>query len=156
MTHKRYLVTLNEDERQALRQQLRRGKQSVREQTRARILLLADEGASDAAIARGLHSSASTVQRTRQRYVEGGLEAALKERRRVGGQPKLNARQEAVLVALACSEAPGGRARWTMQLLAEKLVALGTVESISDETVRRVLKKTHSSRGSSSNGAYRR
>jgi transposase len=142
MSRKRYLVHLTDAEREDLQRMLRRGKQSARQLTRAHILLLADEGESDEAIARALHSSPSTVKRTRQRFVEESLEAALKERRRVGGQPMLNAKQQAVLVALACSEAPAGRTRWTMQLLADRLVEMGTVESISDETVRRTLKKT--------------
>ena len=87
------------------------------------------------------------LERTRKRFVEEGLEAALNERPRAGGQRKLAGKQEALLVALACSTPPDERKCWTMQLLADKLVELKQVESISDETVRRTLKKTSSSHG---------
>jgi transposase len=110
-------------------------------------LLLADEGKADKAIAEALHVGTATVQRTRQKLVEGGLEWALNERRRPGGQRKLNGRQEAFLVALACSAPPEGRVRWTMQMLADRLNELNMVERVSDETVRRTLKKTTSSPG---------
>ena len=83
-----------------------------------------------------------TVERTRQRFVEGGLDRALTEQPRPGVPPKLDGKQAAMLVALACSDAPGGRESWTMQLLADKLVELNVVDTISDETVRRTLKKT--------------
>jgi len=89
-----------------------------------------------------LHTSISTVQRTRQRFVEGGLECALNERPRLGSEKKLDEKGEAVLVALALSEPPAGRKRWTLQLLADRLVELKIVDDISYETVRRRLKKT--------------
>jgi transposase len=104
-------------------------------------LLLADEGGADAAIAAALHVHRATVERTRPRFVEGGIERALHDRPRPGSRPKLDRKQEAFLVALACSAPPDGRARWTMQLLADRLVALEIVDAISDETVRRTLKK---------------
>ena len=88
-----------------------------------------------------------TVERIRKRFVEEGLEAALTERRRPGGKAKLDGRQEAFLIALACSAAPQGRQRWTMQLLADRVVEIGLVPSLSDDTVRRTLKKTPSNRG---------
>jgi transposase len=94
------------------------------------------------------------VERIRQRFVEDGLEAALSERPRPGGQRKLAGTQEAFLIALACSTPPEGRTCWTMQLLADRLVELQVVEAISDETVRRTLKKTSSSRGRRRPGVF--
>jgi transposase len=140
--NKRYIVDLTADERAALLALLTKGVAPVRRLTRARVLLLADEGATDREIAAALHVHPATVERTRRRFVEGGPEAALSERPRPGGRPKLDGRQEAHLVALACSAPPEGRKRWTMQLLADRLVALELVGAISDETVRRALKKT--------------
>jgi transposase len=144
---KRYLVTLNEDERAHLFALTKKGKVSARKLTRAHVLLQADAGVPDRAIAAALHVGTATVERIRKRCVEEGLEAALTERPRPGGQRKLDGKQEAFLIALACSTPPGGRTCWTMQLLADQLVALQVVEAISDETVRRTLKKTHSNRG---------
>jgi hypothetical protein len=89
----------------------------------------------------------ATVERVRKRFVEGNLDRALTDAKRPGGVRKLNGKQEALLVATACSTPPDGRARWTMQLLADKMVTLTDLESLSDETVRRTLKKTTSSRG---------
>ncbi len=140
--HKRYIVDLTADERAELLTLLNRGVAPARRLTRARILLLADEGSSDGAIAAALHVQTATVERTRRRFVEGGVERALSDQPRPGGRPKLDGKQEAHLVALACSRAPEGRARWTMQLLADRWVELGVVDAISDETVRRTLKKT--------------
>ena len=138
---KRYLVDLTTAERTELSTLVRRGVTSARRLTRARILLLADEGRPDEAIAAALHVHRATIERTRQRFVAGGVERALRDRPRPGGRPKLDRRQEAFLIALACSAPPNGRARWTMQLLADRLVALAIVDAISDETVRRTLKK---------------
>ena len=140
--NKRYIVDLTEDERAGLLALLTRGVAPARRLTRARILLLADEGGTDQGIAAALHVHAATVERTRRRFVEGGVERALSDQPRPGGRPKLDGKQEALLVALACSRAPEGRAQWTMQLLADRVVALGVVDAISDETVRRTLKKT--------------
>ena len=103
-------------------------------------------------IAQALHLSVSTVHRTRQRLVEEGLTAALSECPRPGKMPALSGKQEAFLVALACSTPPEGRRRWTMQLLADRLVELKQVEALSHDTVRRVLKKTPSSHGSTNAG----
>jgi transposase len=144
---KRYIVDLTEPERTHLLELTKRGKVSARKLTRAHILLQAAEGAIDTRIAETLHVSISTVERTRRRFVEEGLGAALTERPRPGGQPKLDGTQEAHLVALACSQPPTGRECWTMQLLADRLVALGVVASISDETVRRTLQKGGSNPG---------
>jgi transposase len=138
----KYLVTLTDDERAQLLALTKKGTVSARRLTRAHILLQADRGTPDAAIAAALHSGTATVERTRKRFVEEGLAAALQERPRPGGRRKLEGKQEAFLIALACSTPPDGRQHWTMQLLADKLVELKHVESISDETVRRTLKKT--------------
>jgi transposase len=140
--NKRYIVDLAADERAGLRTLLNRGVAPARRLTRARILLLADEGGPDPEIATALHVHRATVERTRRRFVEGGVERALSDKPRPGGRPKLDGEQAAHLVALACSAPPEGRARWTMRLLADRLVELALVEAISDETVRRTLKKT--------------
>lgn len=150
---KLYVVDLTDHERTHLLSLVRAGKAGARRLRRARTLLLADEGRTDKEIRAALHTSVATVARTRQRFVEAGLEAALSERPRPGGKRKLTGKDEAFLVALACSEPPGERTMWTMQLLADKLVELDVVDEISDETVRRVLKKTRRSRGKRSNGA---
>jgi transposase len=144
---KRYLVTLSEDERAHLLALTKKGTLSARKLTRAHILLQADVGGTDAAIAAALHVGIATVERVRKRCVEEGLEAALRERPRPGGHRKLDGKQEAFLIALACSTPPEGRTCWTMQLLAGKLVELQVVDAISDETVRRTLKKISSSHG---------
>ncbi len=139
---KQYVVELLDDQRRRLRDVIAAGTWSARMVNRAHILLLADEGATDAAIAAALHVSPSTVARTRRRYVLDGLEAAMNERSRCGGPRKFDGKQEAFVVALACSTPPEGRTTWTLQLLADKLVELQVVDTISDETVRRMLKKT--------------
>jgi transposase len=143
MPRKIYIVDLTEEERACLLALIKSGQHSARKLTRARILLLADEGKTDQEIAEALHTSTPTVQRTRQRFVEGNLEGALNERPRLGGRKskKLDERGEAILETLARSEPPAGRKSWTLQLLADKLVALKVVDSISYETVRRELKK---------------
>lgn len=147
MPAKKYLVDLTTDERDHLEGLLKRGKVGARVSARARILLHAAEGATDAAIAAAVRVGGATVERTRQKFVEGGLDWALRERPRPGGQRKLDGKQEAFLVATACSPPPDGQQRWTLQLLADRLVAVGLVDSISDETVRRTLQKTSSSPG---------
>jgi transposase len=151
---KKYIVTLTDDERAQLLALTKRGTVSARRLTRAHLLLQADAGLSDEAIAQALHVGTATVERIRKRFVEEGLEAALAERPRPGGQRKLEGKQEAFLIALACSTPPEGRTCWTMQLLAEKLVELRVIEAISDETVRRTLKKTSSSRGRRRPGVF--
>lgn len=147
MSAKKYIVSLTKEERRSLGALLKAGKAKARKIARAHILLLADEGKPDAAIAEALHVGLSTVARIRERFVEGGVEWALNERPRPGGQRKLDGKAEAFLIATACTKAPAGRQRWTMQLLADRLVEVGLVEGISDETVRRTLKKGQSSHG---------
>lgn len=153
--HKKYIVTLTADERTQLLDLVKKGTLAARKLTRAHILLRADEGETDEAIATALHIHRTTVERIRQRFVEGNLEGALAERSRPGGKRKLDTKQEARLIATVCSAPPEGQKRWTLQLLADELVALEVVETISDETVRRTLKKTFSSPGKSTNGSFR-
>ena len=149
--NKKYVVRLTEEERAYLRTLIGRGSAPAAMLTHARILLKTNEGESgagwsDAAIAEALEVGLSTVARVRQRYVSEGLEAALdrkapdREYRR-----KLDGEQEARLIALACSEPPTGHKRWTLRMLADRLVALEVVRSVSHETVRQVLKQTNSS-----------
>ena len=140
---KKYHVTLSETEREQLQAMLGKGKLSVRKVKRVQVLLAAASGQLDEQIASTIQLHVNTVERIRKRFVEGGIEYALTEGKRPGGKTKLDGKGEAVLVALACSEPPAGEAQWTMQLLADRLVELGVVEQISDETVRRRLKKTN-------------
>jgi biotin operon repressor len=150
---KRYRVTLTEEERQDLQKLVSAGKGAARKLTRARLLLLADQAPggparSDPEIVAALGCGRATVERVRQQFVEEGLEAVLvaKPSTRVY-ERKIDGRTEAHLIALACGAAPDGRGRWTLRLLGDRLVALGHVESVSHETVRRALKKTNLSRG---------
>ncbi|MDQ3252875.1 MAG: helix-turn-helix domain-containing protein [Acidobacteriota bacterium] len=142
MPKKKYLVDLSTEEREELRQLVRRGKHSSRKVTRARILLLAGDDATDEQIVDSLKTGFATVERTRKRFVEEGLEC-LNERPRRGQAPKLTGKQAAHLVAIACSTPPEGFARWTLRLLADKVVELKFADSITRETVRQVLKKTN-------------
>src|SRR5215203_4566122 len=144
---KKYVVDLSEEEREQLEVVTAKGTSKARRLRRAHILLLADEGLLDREIARAISAAVTTVERTRKRFVEEGLEAALSERPRPGARRKLDGRQEAYLVALACSDPPEGTKYWSMQLLADRLVEVGKVEEISDETVRRTLKRGPSNRG---------
>lgn len=139
---KRYVVDLTAEERGRLEALTSKGRTGARRLRRAHVLLRAADGLTDAAIAAGLGVWPSTVERLRRRFVAEGLEAALSDHPRPGGARKLDGKAEAFLVATACSVPPDGRGAWTMQLLADRLVAVGLVEAISDETVRRVLKKT--------------
>ena len=154
MPPKKYLVTLTPEEREQLTDLLSAGKRSALTLTRARILLKADQADGgpawpDERIAEALDCGLRTIERVRQRFVERGLEGALgrKPQDRPGRLRKLDGRAEARLIALACSEPPDGRATWTMQLLADKLVELAVVQAIDPATVWRTLKKTRSSRG---------
>ena len=144
---KGYVVDLTKEEQAELLELVGKGEARARKMNRAHVLLLANEGRIDKDIAEALHTSPSTVERTRRRFVEGGLERALNESPRPGGRRKLDGHQEAYVVALACSEPPEGKKRWSMQLLADRLMEVGVVDEISDETVRRTLKRGRSSRG---------
>jgi transposase len=145
-------VHLSGDQRQILRRCLRTGTHSSRLLIRAQILLKADadgpDAWSDEEIAEHLETSRMTVMRVRQQFAAEGLDATLHRKRPTGRQyRKLDGTQEAKLIALACSPAPAGQARWTMQLLANRLVEMEVVESIDPATVWRTLKKTTSSPG---------
>ena len=144
-----YHVDLTDDERTYLLEFIKSGERSARKMNRARILLLAHEGKRDRDIVEALHTSVPTVQRTRKRFVEGGLDGALNERPRPGGRTrkKLDEKGIVILETLARSEPPAGRKNWTMQLLADRLVELKVVDCISDETVRTELKKSDLSPG---------
>jgi hypothetical protein len=154
---KQYRVVLTEDERAGLEAFTRKGVASARELRRARILLLAAEAyRPDAVIADAVGCWAATVERVRRRCADEGVEAALHDRTRPGGAPRLDSDAEATLLALACTDGPAGRGTWTMHLLADRLVALGVVARISDETVRRTLKQTSANPGSARSGASAR
>jgi transposase len=144
---KRYRVTLTDEERDRLHDLTRKGTASVRMVRRAQTLLLAAEERIDEDIAEALHIGVATVERTRRRFVEEGLEASLREQPRPGARPKLGPKQQAFVVALACTKPPEGRERWTMQLLAERVVELQIVPDITDEAIRLLLKRTSSSHG---------
>jgi transposase len=154
----RYVIRLTETERQELEGRLAKGRPAATTATRARIPLKADEsgvgpGWKDSEIVQALDTRLSTVHRVRQEFVDSGLEAALYRRKSTGHRPrKLDGAQEARLIALACGPAPEGRARWTLKLLAQRLVELEVVPSLSAECVRTTLKKTNSSLGGKSNG----
>jgi transposase len=149
---KRYHVRLSDDDRHSLQKLVRSGQAPARALTHARIVLKADEAEGgpawqDEQIAEALETSVPTVERTRKRFVQGGLDDALYHRPPSKTKPKkLDGHAEAHLIALACSAPPKGRDRWTMQLLADKFIALYDGPVISDELVRRTLKKTSSSR----------
>lgn len=140
-----YPVELSANDRKELEGMLRSGQQQARIMRRVQILLWSDEGKTDREIANWLKVTAYTVGQTRERWVK---EHTLTDRPRPGRQAKTDGKQDAFLVALACSAAPEGQEQWTMQLLADRLVELGVVEEpISDETVRRRLKKWRSNPG---------
>jgi hypothetical protein len=149
----KYPVQLTEEEREQLRTITRTGKHAARVIQRAQILLWSDEGKQDKEIVTLLGCAPLTVASIRERWVK---EKRLVDLPRLGSKPMLDAKQESLLIALACSDAPEGRDEWTMQLLADKLVELKVVEQISDETVRRTLKKTRSSPGKQNSGAFRK
>jgi transposase len=149
----KYVVRLTVEECDQLRGIVSRGKVAAAKRTRALVLLKADAGSegsgpTDEHVAEAVEVSAITVHRTRKAYVEEGLAAAIERRPRQTQTPRtLDGAKEAVLIATACSPAPAGKARWTLELLCDRLVELKIVESISRECVRQTLKKTNSNRG---------
>jgi len=156
---KKYIVRLSSEEREQLSDFIHSGKRSAQLLTKARILLKADvseagEGWSDGKIAEALDTSVANVERTRRQLVEEGFEAVLTRKYNPNSAPPriFDGVAEAKLIALACGPAPAGYARWTLSLLEEKVVELNIVEKASDNTIGRTLKKTFSSRISSSNG----
>jgi transposase len=138
---KKYIVDLSEAEKAELVSLIQKGRPGARKIKRANILLLANSGKPDSEIAELLHTSWLTVLRTRRKFVEGGLSFALNELSRAGRFPKIDDKVETILTTLAQSKPPDGRVRWTLQLLADRLVTLTHLESLSYETVRLVLKK---------------
>jgi transposase len=146
---KKYIVKLSEQEREELQELISTGKSSARKIQHARILLKADASEhgpnwKDEQISEAVEVSLSTIERVRRQFVEEGTEAAISRRPGSGYRdPKIDGEKEAHLVALACSKAPEGRVRWTLRLLAQKMVELEYLESLSYETVRRTLKKTN-------------
>ena len=153
MPKKRYIVDLSPAEREELLALTSKGTVRARRMKRAQILLKAADGATDAGIVAALNVSRPCVERIRKRFVAGGLARALNEDPRPGQKSKLDGKQTARLIAEACSAPPAGHARWTLRLLADRVVTLGFAGKISHETVRQVLKKTTSSPGAVSNGA---
>ena len=161
MVREKYAVRLTPEERNRLEHLVRAGKSSARITARARILLKTDEGWTAPRVAQALDVSEGTVLRIKRRFVEDGLEGVLKDRLQAHRYRKLDDRGEAhpvsstgqALIALACSDAPEGRERWNLRLLADRMVELGVVESLSYETVRLHLKKTSSNRVRSGSGA---
>ena len=153
MPAKKYRIELTPQEREELKALVSRGRTAAYKQTHARILLMSDEAQddlpmTDEAVAKALKVGHATVERVRRRCVEEGLEAALNRKKQLRRRPrKLDGEAQAHLIAIACSEPPQGRASWTLKLLADPLVERDIVESVSTETVRKVLKKTNSSRG---------
>lgn len=141
MPAKLYRVNLTPEERQELLELTSKGRINARKMKRAQVLLKADEGLKDEAIMAAVNVSRPMVERTRKRLVEGGLNKALNEDPRPGAKRKLDGRAEAHLIALTCSEPPDDHDHWALRLLADKLVELGVVESVSYETVRQTLKK---------------
>jgi len=155
VAHK-YIVNLTEEEREGLQKLVTSGRTAARTLTRARILLKTASGAKDETIAQALDVALATIYRVRQRCVEEGVEAAITARRpRRDYRRKLDGDQEAHLIALVCGQAPEGHARWSLRLLANSMVELGYVDSVSHETVRGTLEKTNSSRGETSSGSSR-
>jgi transposase len=155
------VVRLTADQRRALEELVHTGECSAHAARRARILLKADADGPDAwpdeRIAEALDVCRMTVARARQQFAAEGLHTTLHKKKATGRQYRaLDGAQEAQLVAIACSQPPAGHARWTMELLADRLVELKVIDSISPSTVCRTLQKTTSSRGSSSSGSFRR
>ena len=153
MPKKKYIVTLTDEERTVLEELVNKGKNPAYKVNHARILLLADTNESgggwkDGDISQALKISVATIERVRQRLVEQGVEAALNRKEQQNRKQRLlDGAKEAHLIALTCSSPPEGQGQWTMKMLAERMVQLGHVESISAETVRQTLKKTNSSLG---------
>src|SRR5713101_874824 len=146
-------IRLRAAQRRKLLTMVRTGKRAARQILYAHILLKCAAGWTDEQIVEALYTSHDTIQRTRLRFIHGGLASALVEQPRPGAPLKLTTNQETLLIALACSQPPAGRRRWTVRLLAERAVKLKMVAQIAPETVRQFLKKTKSSRGNSKAGA---
>ena len=158
MNHK-YIVTLTEEERQELRALVQKGQTQGYRIKHAQILLKLDEipenqGWTYEKIKAAYHATPHTISQIAKRFVTGGVEAALGRKEQVNRHKKIDGRVEAHIIAIACSQAPEGRERWTLQLIADELVRLGVVGSISDTAVMETLKKTNLSPGKRRNGAF--
>ena len=140
---KQYKVELSQEERSQRTRLTTQGTEKVRKVKPAKILLLADEGKKDEEIAERVEVSVGTVERIRKRYAQEGLEGAVNEKPRSGRPIGISAQTRAKITALACTDAPEGRARWTLRLLADKVVELEYIDSISYQSVRNILKKTN-------------
>jgi transposase len=149
----KYKVNLSKAERKRLQELIQSEAPRNRRVKHAKILLESDLGKSAAKVADWVGVGHSTVERTRQRYAENGMEAALSDKPRPGAVPKLDGKQQAFVIALACSDTPDGQERWSMQMLADKMVELGVVEqAVSHDTIGRVLKKMSLNLGSNNSG----
>jgi len=150
----KHTISLSDNERRKLVAIVTKGRNKASYIQRAHVLLKSADGKTDGEISQWLYISESTVRRTRLRFCESGLEAALEDQPAPEPTPKLKEEQQAYLIALTCSQPPAGRERWTLELLAQQLVTDGVVETISPEAVRLVLKKTNSSPGKFEAGAF--
>jgi len=151
-----FVAKLTDEDREYLNQFIGHGRASVRSVTRARILLMADEGYSNKDIVKVLKITRPTVNRTRKRYCEEGLDSAINDKPRSGAPPKIDGTIEAQVTLLACSKPPEGKSTWTLKLLADKIVEMEVVESISAMTVQRILKKAKPSLGRRLDGVLAR
>lgn len=151
-----FVVKLTAEDRDYLTQFIRRGKASARSLARARILLMADEGYSNKEIVEVIKVSRPTVNHIRKRYCQEGLDSAINEKPRSGAPPKIDGTIEAQVTLLACSKPPEGKSTWTLKLLADKLVELEVIESISTMSVQRILKKARPSLGRRLDGVLAR
>lgn len=148
----KYKIRLTDEQRSKLLSIVSKGEYNARLIKRANILLLSDEGRTAPQIVEVLNTSEQTVYNIRKRFVQEGLESAIHEKPRPGAKRKFQPEQEAHLIALTCSDPPEGRERWTVRMLANKVVELGILDEVGRETVRRTLKKTSLSLGRRSNG----
>jgi len=136
-------VKLRQKERELLKQLISKGSEKARKMTRCRILLLAHEGKTDTQIIEALQVARNTIRQVRSRFVQEGLQAAINEQPRPGAPKRFTGRQKAKITAIACSDPPEGRNRWTLRLIADRAVKLEMVDTISHQTVKRILKKTN-------------
>src|ERR1044071_7550201 len=148
MARKAHSIKLSNDDLSSLKTLLRRGSAPARTQTRARVLDLLHRGQHPDQVAETLQVSGTTVFNIKRRYLEGGLQAALVDKPRSGKPPTIDGQMRARITALACSEAPDGHASWTLRLLADRAIELGIVATISHTGIKKILKKTTSSRTS--------
>ena len=145
MSQKSHCVKLKKHARQYLQKIVESGEDKARKITRCRILLLADKGKTDQEISDALNVCLATIFNIRRRYCQGGLERAISEEARSGQPPKFKGKSMAKITALACSKPPEGRAKWSLRLLADRVIELDIVETISHVSVHNILKKTNSS-----------